>query len=116
MVFVRECASRMGSDRHYPEEAPVHQVRVSSFWIDETPVTKSDFRQFVDATGYLTVAEISPDPGDYPGAAPDMLKPGSRQYWTNEPGAVYGYGLGNYIAGPYGIFYGPDPIDHFSRR
>jgi formylglycine-generating enzyme required for sulfatase activity len=81
MVFVREGAFRMGSDNHYPEEAPVHQVRVSSFWIDETPVTNSDFRQFVDATGYLTVAEISPDPREYPGAAPEMLKPGSLTFF-----------------------------------
>ena len=29
----------MGSDRHYPEEAPVHRVTVDGFWIDRTPVT-----------------------------------------------------------------------------
>jgi hypothetical protein len=32
-----------------------------------------------------------------------------RQFWTNEPGTVYGYGPGNYIIGPYGILYGPYP-------
>ena len=25
---------RMGSDRHYPEEAPSHLARVDGFWID----------------------------------------------------------------------------------
>jgi formylglycine-generating enzyme len=67
----------MGSDRHYPEEAPAHQVAVSSFWIDCTPVTNRQFRQFVEATGYRTIAEIAPDPKNYPGALPHMLKPGS---------------------------------------
>jgi formylglycine-generating enzyme required for sulfatase activity len=48
---------RMGSDRHYPEEAPVHRVAVDGFWMDRTPVTNRQFRQFVDDTGYVTVAE-----------------------------------------------------------
>ena len=39
-----------------------------------------------------------------------------RQFWTNEPGTVYGYGPGNYIVGPYGILYGPYPLDYFSQR
>ena len=68
---------RMGSDRHYPEEAPAHSVTVKPFWIDRTPVTNRQFRAFVEATGYITIAEIAPDPKDYPGALPHMLKPGS---------------------------------------
>ena len=68
---------RMGSDHHYPEEAPVHRVTVDGFWIDRTPVTNRDFRKFVNATGYVTFAEIRPDPKDYPGALPHMLKAGS---------------------------------------
>ncbi len=68
---------RMGSDKHYPEEAPVHRVTVDGFWMDRTPVTNRDFRRFVAATGYLTFAEIPPDPKDYPGALPPMLKAGS---------------------------------------
>jgi len=41
----------MGSDRHYPEESPAHYATVDGFWIDRTPVTNRQFRQFVDATG-----------------------------------------------------------------
>jgi formylglycine-generating enzyme len=77
MVWLPGGMFRMGSDRHYPEEAPVHCVTVGPFWIDSTPVTNRQFRQFVEATGYVTVAEITPDPRDYPGALPHMLKPGS---------------------------------------
>jgi sulfatase modifying factor 1 len=73
---------RMGSDKHYPEEAPVHRVKVDGFWMDRTPVTNREFRKFVEATGYVTFAEIAPDPKDYPGALPHMLKPGSLVYST----------------------------------
>lgn len=94
----------MGSNRHYPEEAPEHRVTVSSFWIDLTPVTNRQFRAFVDVTGYITVAEQSPDPKDYPGALPHMLNPGSlvftpprhrvalqdwSQWWRFELGASW---------------------------
>jgi formylglycine-generating enzyme required for sulfatase activity len=114
MVLIQGGTFRMGSDRHYPEEAPVHTVTVDPFRIDRTPVTNRQFHQFVKATGYVTVAEEAPDPKDYPGALPQMLKPGSlvfapprhtvslndwRQWWRFEFGAnwrrPYGRGRSN---------------------
>jgi formylglycine-generating enzyme required for sulfatase activity len=77
MVWIDGDAFWMGSDHHYPEEAPLHRARVDGFWIDRTPVTNRDFRRFVKATGHVTVAETAPDPRDYPGALPHMLQPGS---------------------------------------
>ena len=77
MVWIPGGTFRMGSDRHYPEEAPVHRVTVDGFFIDRTPVTNAQFKEFVAATGYVTCAEIAPDPKDYPGALPHMLKAGS---------------------------------------
>ncbi len=77
----------MGSDRHYPEEAPAHRVRVDPFWIDETPVTNARFTEFVRATGYVTTAEMAPDPSDYPGALPHMLRAGSLVF-TQPAGPV----------------------------
>ena len=68
---------RMGSDRFYPEEAPVRTAAVPDLWVDEHPVTNAEFRRFVKATGHLTVAERPPDPRDFPGAAPGDLVPGS---------------------------------------
>ncbi|MBI1181164.1 MAG: SUMF1/EgtB/PvdO family nonheme iron enzyme [Alphaproteobacteria bacterium] len=67
----------MGSDHHYPEEAPAHRVAVDGFWIDRTPVTNRQFARFVEATGYETLAERPPDPADYPGIRPDMIRAGS---------------------------------------
>jgi formylglycine-generating enzyme len=77
MVWIAGGTFRMGSDHHYPEEAPAHCVTVGGFWIDDTPVTNSQFRDFVEATGHITFAEIAPRPEDYPGALPHMLKAGS---------------------------------------
>jgi len=76
-VWVPGGTFRMGSDRHYPEEAPAHLVQVAGFWIDRTPVTNGQFREFVEATGHVTLAEVAPDPKDYPGALPEMLHPAS---------------------------------------
>ena len=67
---------RMGSDRHYPEEAPAHEVTVGGFWIDQYEITNRDFAAFVAASGYRSV-EQPPNPADYPGALPHLLKPGS---------------------------------------
>jgi formylglycine-generating enzyme len=77
MLWIPGGVFRMGSDQHYPEEAPSHLVAVDGFWIDRTPVTNREFRRFVNATGHVTFAEIAPAAKDYPGAMPHMLKAGS---------------------------------------
>jgi len=92
----------MGSDRHYPEEAPAHRARVAGFFMDETPVTNGEFRRFVEGTGHVTFAERPPDPKMYPTALPALLVPGSAvffrttrpvnladcsQWWQYVPGA-----------------------------
>jgi formylglycine-generating enzyme len=77
MLWIPGGSFRMGSDKHYVEERPVHSVTVDGFWMDRAPVTNREFREFVKATGHVTFAEIAPDPKDYPGALPHMLKPGS---------------------------------------
>lgn len=67
----------MGSEEFYPEEAPVHEARVGAFWIDAYEVTNDAFGQFANETGYVTVAERTPNAEDYPGAPPEALVPGS---------------------------------------
>lgn len=94
----------MGSDAHEPEEAPAHRVRVEPFAIDRHPVTNRRFALFVEATGYVTVAERPLDPEAFPGAPPENLVPGSlvfvptsgpvdlrhlSQWWRWVPGACW---------------------------
>ncbi len=77
MCFVPAATFRMGSDHHYPEEAPAHVVAVDGFWMDRYAVTNRDFERFVRATGYVTLAERPVDPALYPGAQPELLVPSS---------------------------------------
>ena len=56
----------MGSNDFYPEERPVHRVRIDEFWIDKYPVTNAAFRTFVESTGYVTFPERPLNPADYP--------------------------------------------------
>ena len=77
MAWVPGGTFRMGSDRHYQEERPAHDVAVDGLWVDVQQVTVTAFRRFVKATGYVTVAERPLDPADYPDADPDLLVPGS---------------------------------------
>lgn len=65
----------MGSDRFYPEEMPAHQAHVAPFEIARCAVTNAEFGDFVDATGYVTVAERPLDRELFPAA--DSLEPGS---------------------------------------
>jgi formylglycine-generating enzyme len=77
MVWIPGGTFAMGSERHYPEEAPVREVTVNGFWMDEHAVTNLEFLRFVKATGHVTAAEQAPDPAQYPGAKPEMLFAGS---------------------------------------
>ncbi|RDH74215.1 formylglycine-generating enzyme family protein [Mycolicibacterium moriokaense] len=111
---------RMGSTSFYPEEAPIHTVSVAAFAIDRHPVTNAQFAEFVDATGYVTVAERELDPALFPGADPADLVPGGlafrptagpvdlrdwRQWWEWKPGACWRH--------PFGPDSGvPDRPDH----
>ena len=116
MIWIPGGTFRMGSDKHYPEEAPAHRVTVDGFWMDRYPVTNRQFREFVRATKHVTVAEITPDPKDYPGMLPHMIYAGSlmfsppahpvslrdfSQWWTFAKGADWRhpYGPGSNIRG-----------------
>jgi formylglycine-generating enzyme required for sulfatase activity len=87
MVWIPGGEFTMGtdSDLGWPDEKPAHRVRVDGFWIDSTEVTNAMFREFVEATGYVTTAEKAPDLAEImsqvpPGTAPptkEQLVPGS---------------------------------------
>jgi sulfatase modifying factor 1 len=75
-----------------PDARPVHRVYVYGFWMDATGVTNEEFEKFVQATGYVTVAEKKPKAEDFPGAKPELLVPGSAVFTPTD---------------------GPVPIDQF---
>lgn len=100
---------RMGSTSFYPEEAPIHTVQVAAFAIERHPVTNAQYAEFVDETGYVTIAERELDPALYPGADPADLVPGAlvfqptsgpvdlrdwRQWWRWTPGACWRHPFG----------------------
>lgn len=110
MRFLAGGSFTMGSDKFYEDERPTRRVAVNPFWIDETPVTNRQFAAFVDATGYRTLAELAPDPKDYPGMDPTLAVPGSlvfertqrpvplddhSQWWTFLPGADWRHPIGH---------------------
>ena len=104
MVWVPAGSFVMGSDRHYPEEAPARRVAVEGFWIDRHPVTNEQFARFVAETGHVTLAERPPDPAAYPDARPELQVPASAvfrpprppvdlrdiyRWWISVPGASW---------------------------
>ena len=109
LVWIPGQTAQLGSDHHYPEEAPARDVDVGGFWIQPRAVTNAEFAAFVEATGYATVAERPLDPADYPGAPAENLQPGSMvfnrttgpvdlrhvsQWWTWTPGACWRHPAG----------------------
>ncbi|WP_419232175.1 formylglycine-generating enzyme family protein [Gordonia sp. CPCC 205515] len=99
----------MGSDRFYAEERPAHERQIAGFAIEAHPVTNAAYREFVEATGYVTVAEQEIDPADFPDAEPAELVPGAlvftptsgpvdladwRGWWRWQPGASWRHPLG----------------------
>ena len=116
MVWIPSGTFIMGSDEGNPDEQPIRPVTINGFWMDKTEVTNEQFQKFVDATGYLTIAERKPNPEDFPGADPALLVPGSVvfsppdhevpldnhfQWWRYVPGANWRHpeGPGSSIEG-----------------
>lgn len=109
----------MGSDNKdsKSDEKPIHKVKVDGFWMDATPVTNQQFKEFVDATGYVTTAELAPKleeimkqvPPGTPPPPPELLVPASlvfklrntpislawhHAWWEWKPGANWKHPLG----------------------
>jgi formylglycine-generating enzyme len=50
MRWVAGGTFRMGAEQSYPEEASIHTVTVSGFWMDEHTVTNAALAAFVRPT------------------------------------------------------------------
>src|SRR5262245_40646053 len=93
MVWIPGGRFEMGSEGAHATaaEKPVHPVHVDGFFMDVQVVTNAQFRAFVEAKGYVTVAERAPDPKEIlqqmpPGTTappPELLVPGSVVFYAN---------------------------------
>ena len=74
-----------------PREKPAHKVTVDGFYIDITEVTNKQYKKFVEATKYITVAERKIDweemkamlPANTPKPHDSILQPGSLIFNKN---------------------------------
>lgn len=80
MAWVPGGKSLIGSDRHYPEERPAHEVEVEGFWMDISPVTNAQFAIFVEETRHVTSAEVPPSQTAYPDVPAERLVAGSAVF------------------------------------
>ncbi len=109
MLRVEAGEFAMGSESFYADEGPIHRVSVAAFELDAHPVTNTQFAEFVDATGYVTVAERPLDPAEFPGVPAVDLVPGGlvftpstgpvdltdwRQWWSWGAGASWRHPYG----------------------
>ena len=120
MVWIPGGAFTMGAKKEgeaRDDELPCHKVQVDGFWMDTTPVTNRQFKEFVDATGYITTAEKAPTLEEImsqvpPGTPPppqEVLVPASlvfkptsgpislknhHVWWQWKPGACWKHPLG----------------------
>jgi formylglycine-generating enzyme required for sulfatase activity len=94
MVWIPGGEFIMGTDEQeaYEHERPAHTVRVKGFWMSAAEVTNTQFKKFVDATGYQTVAESKPSweelseqlPPGTPALPDSLLVQGSLVFTTPE--------------------------------
>jgi formylglycine-generating enzyme len=88
MVWIPGGEFSMGSDGKRDGESccspatvadalPIHRVYVDGFWMDATVVTNAEFAKFIQATGYVTLAERAPTKEEFPTAPPENLVAGS---------------------------------------
>ncbi len=101
MVEVPGGTVMIGQADMLPEEQPPHEVTVEPLRFGKTEVTNVQYAAFVEATGYVTVAERPLDPANFPGADPAMLVPGSVVFTPPPPGveAANWQGWWRYVPG-----------------
>lgn len=101
MVWIAGGEFTMGSTGELAraDEKPVHRVRLDGFWMDATEVTNAQFRQFVEATSYVTTAEQAPQVEELMTQLPpgsklppaEMLVPGSLVFSLPSTAEVGGW-------------------------
>ena len=101
MVWIPGGEFSMGcEDAEMRDARPFHRVALDGYWMDKTEVTNEEFARFVEATGYVTVAERQLDPRDFPGVPAENLVPGSAVFTPSRTETLKNhYQWWRYIAG-----------------
>ena len=101
MVWIPGGSYLRGSESGQGDEKPVREIKISGFWLDATEVTNDQFNEFVQETGYVTVAERRPDSSQFPGVDPSLLKAGGIVFMPpGEPVSLRNhYAWWTYVAG-----------------
>lgn len=93
MAWIGPGSVTLGSLQFFPEERPLREVEVDGFWIDVHAVTNAEFERFVEATGYVTVAErngAGAGGGAVFGPAAEAQNWSDiRQWWRHAPDASW---------------------------
>jgi sulfatase modifying factor 1 len=101
MVWIPGGTFQMGSTNGQPDEVPVHTVEISGFWMDRHEVSNARFREFANASKYITIAERTPRPEDFPGVPVENLKAGSIIF--QPPGFDVPIGNNSHVWWAYGV-------------
>lgn len=136
MVWIEGGEFLMGAsdEEGRPDEYPQRKIKLNGFWMDATEVTNAQFKEFTEATGYITTAERKPDweelkqqlPAGTPKPDDDLLVAASlvftppqqpvsthdvSQWWSWMPGANW-----KHPQGPNSNINGKDnyPVVHVS--
>lgn len=101
MVKIPAGTFEMGCGQNCPmdDAKPAHLVEMSSFWMDETPVTNGEFSEFVKATSYKTIAERDLNPKDYPTVPQDQLRRGSAVFKPQDVTLINPYAWWRFVDG-----------------
>lgn len=83
MIHVEGGTFMMGNNSGNADEQPVHKVTLNSFFLGKYEVTFSEFKAFVDATGYLTDAEQPDSVNMKQGLPPRGKNNGTWKMFTN---------------------------------
>jgi sulfatase modifying factor 1 len=102
MVWIPGGKFTMGANDGNADERPIHDVKLPGFWMDRTEVTNEEFQRFVEASGYVTLAERPLNEADFPEVPAERLRSGAitfapparvenlsdqTQWWRYTPGA-----------------------------
>jgi formylglycine-generating enzyme required for sulfatase activity len=91
MIYVPEGTFTIGNNALSNEvtnsasASPAHEVTLSHYWINKTPITKGQFRAFVNATNFVTDVEQSGHSGPFVLKMPEATHFRTQQgyHWDN---------------------------------